>query len=78
MQSAGSEYWPDNIIYDPEGDGSALESLGVFEHWNNATDKKYSRNLGIGDGIELNYIDLTKMTIDNVGLEHVNLTSLNP
>jgi hypothetical protein len=25
----------------------------VHEHWNNATDKKYSRNLGTGKGIEL-------------------------
>jgi hypothetical protein len=39
--------------YDPEGDGTAMLSLGVHEHWNNPTDKKYSRNLGTGDGIEL-------------------------
>jgi uncharacterized protein (DUF362 family) len=44
---------PSGIIYDPEGDGTALESLGVHEHWNNATDRKYSRNLGTGKGIEL-------------------------
>jgi hypothetical protein len=25
----------------------------VHEHWNNAADKKYSRNLGSGAGIEL-------------------------
>jgi hypothetical protein len=25
----------------------------VHEYWNNATDKKYSRNLGTGNGIEL-------------------------
>jgi hypothetical protein len=25
----------------------------VHEHWNNSDDKQYSRNLGIGDGIEL-------------------------
>jgi len=25
----------------------------VHEHWNNAVDKQYSRNLGISDGIEL-------------------------
>jgi hypothetical protein len=25
----------------------------VHEHWNNATDKKYTRNLGKGAGIEL-------------------------
>jgi len=45
--------------YDPEGNGSGLASLGVHEHWNNATDKQYSadeyirRNLGTGKGIEL-------------------------
>jgi hypothetical protein len=25
----------------------------VHEHWNNATDRKYSRNLGKNQGIEL-------------------------
>jgi hypothetical protein len=30
-----------------------LSSLGVHEHWNNAQDKKYSRNLKTGAGIEL-------------------------
>jgi hypothetical protein len=30
-----------------------LSSLGVHEHWNNATEKKYSRNLGFSEGIEL-------------------------
>jgi len=44
---------PSRSVYDPDGDGKRLESLGVHEHWNNATDKKYSRNLGTGDGIEL-------------------------
>ena len=44
---------PSGLVYDPEGDGTALESLGVHEHWNNATDRKYSRNLGTGKGIEL-------------------------
>jgi uncharacterized protein (DUF362 family) len=39
--------------YDPEGDGTAMESMGVHEHWNNPTDRKYSRNLGTGKGIEL-------------------------
>ena len=34
-------------------DGKLLGSLGVHEHWNNATDKKYSRNLGKDAGIEL-------------------------
>jgi hypothetical protein len=45
--------WPSGVTYDPEGDGSVLKSLGVYEHWNNGTDKKYSRNLGEEYGIEL-------------------------
>lgn len=44
---------PSGTEYDPEGDGTALASLGVHEHWNNPTDKQYSRNLGTGEGIEL-------------------------
>ena len=30
-----------------------LPSLGVHDHWNNATEKKFSRNLGFNEGIEL-------------------------
>jgi hypothetical protein len=30
-----------------------LTSRGVHEHWNNATARKYSRNLGGKEGIEL-------------------------
>jgi gluconolactonase len=41
------------VNYDPNHDGGLTESLGVHEHWNNATDKQYSRNLGTGEGIEL-------------------------
>ncbi len=44
---------PSGSFYDPEEDGAQLTSLGVHEHWNNAADKMYSRNLGIGEGIEL-------------------------
>jgi hypothetical protein len=40
-------------VYDPEKDGKPLASQGVHEHWNNAADKKYSRNLGTGTGIEI-------------------------
>ena len=29
------------------------KSLGVHEHWNNAQEKKYSRNLGKQKGIDL-------------------------
>jgi hypothetical protein len=34
-------------------------SMGVHEHWNNATDMQYSRNLGTGNGIELFKVPLT-------------------
>ncbi len=44
---------PSGTKYDPEGDGTVLESLGVHEHWNNPKDRKYSGNLGTGKGIEL-------------------------
>jgi hypothetical protein len=43
---------PSGTVYDPDGSG-ALASLGVHEHWNNATARKYSRNLGMKQGIEL-------------------------
>jgi hypothetical protein len=52
-QAADSTNWPDGIKYDPDSTGVHVYSLGVHEHWDNATDKKYSRNLGTGDGIEL-------------------------
>jgi hypothetical protein len=44
---------PSGTVYDPEGDGIRLESLGVHEHWNDPALKQYSRNLGTGNGIEL-------------------------
>lgn len=44
---------PSGVKYDPENDGTPLQSLGVHEHWNNAKDKQYSRNLGKKNGIEL-------------------------
>ncbi|HWC99911.1 MAG TPA: DUF362 domain-containing protein [Candidatus Sulfopaludibacter sp.] len=45
---------PSGTKYDPEQDGTVLTtSLGVHEHWNNAKDKQYSRNLGKKEGIEL-------------------------
>jgi uncharacterized protein (DUF362 family) len=52
-QAADSNNWPAGMQYDPENDGTLLASLGVHEHWNNADDKKYSRDLGTGEGIEL-------------------------
>lgn len=44
---------PSGTFYDPTKSGQRLGSLGVHEHWNNATEKKYSRNLGLNTGIEL-------------------------
>jgi hypothetical protein len=53
-QAADKKNWAKGIIYDPEGDGTEMpSSLGVHEHWNNAADKQYTRNLGTGAGIEL-------------------------
>jgi hypothetical protein len=52
-QAADSSWWPEDIKYDPEGDGTILSSLGVHEHWNNTDDMEYSRNLSTGEGIEL-------------------------
>ena len=54
-QAADSGNWTDSIpYYDPEGDGTPIPwSLGVHEHWNNAIEMKYSRNLGEDEGIEL-------------------------
>jgi autotransporter-associated beta strand protein len=42
---------PSGTVYKP--DGVRLQSLGVHEHWNNSTNKMFSRNLGTGLGIEL-------------------------
>lgn len=54
QQAASSTYWPTNIQYDPEGDGTKMESLGVTEHWSDASMKQYSVNLsGEIGGIQL-------------------------
>jgi gluconolactonase len=46
---------PSGTYYDPDHATNTvrLASLGVHEHWNNAQDKQYSRNLGKTEGIEL-------------------------
>ena len=51
---------PSKTLYDPERDGTRLKSLGVMEHWNNAVEKKYSRNLGRNYGIELVYVSVNE------------------
>ena len=55
VESALANHPPSGTKYDPERDGTALQSLGVFEHWNNSRDKQYSGNLKTSKGIELIY-----------------------
>lgn len=52
-EAAQADNPPSGTFYAPNGDEVRLQSLGVHEHWNNSTDKEYSRNLGTGNGIEL-------------------------
>jgi hypothetical protein len=61
-QAADSTTWPVGVKYDPDSTGVHIFSLGTHEHWNNATDRKYSRNLGTGTGIELVQVDLSTTT----------------
>jgi hypothetical protein len=56
-QAADSLNWPSGIKYDPDSTGIHIMSLGTHEHWNDGTNKQYSRNLGTGNGIELLTID---------------------
>jgi hypothetical protein len=59
---------PSGTNYDPENDGSRLQSLGVHEHWNNAQSKQYSRNLGSGNGIELVSVSLSTQPTPTPGV----------
>jgi hypothetical protein len=52
-EAALAEKAPSGTSYDPSQEGKPVASLGVHEHWNNATDKQYSRNLGKREGLEL-------------------------
>ena len=54
-EAALANHPPSGTFYDPDHATAQkrLPSLGVHEHWNNATERKYSRNLGTGAGIEL-------------------------
>lgn len=80
MQAADPENWADGIVYDPEGDGTPIGSLGVYEHWNNATDKNYSGNLGGENGIELvkvmNVSFPHQITMENSQLPSNNVSAL--
>ncbi|MFN0165995.1 MAG: DUF362 domain-containing protein [Bryobacteraceae bacterium] len=54
-EAAMADNPPSGTFYDPNHatNTTRLTSLGVHEHWNNPTDRKYSRNLGRKEGIEL-------------------------
>jgi hypothetical protein len=53
IEAALADNAPSKTVYDPERDGKRCRSLGIHEHWNNAVEKEYSRNLGKSAGIEL-------------------------
>jgi hypothetical protein len=53
IEAAQADNPPSKTKYDPQRNNTKVESLGVMEHWNNAIEKKYSRNLGKKEGIEL-------------------------
>ncbi len=59
---------PSGTFYDSDHSGNVkrLQSLGVHEHWNNPKDKKYSRNLRTGKGIEL--VAITKADTAKKGI----------
>lgn len=43
---------PSGTVY-TDSQGHTVTNLGVHEHWNNSTQRQYSRNLGATEGIEL-------------------------
>ncbi len=53
IEAAQADNPPSKAKYDPQRNNVVISSLGVMEHWNNAKEKKYSRNLGKNEGIEL-------------------------
>ncbi|MBN2010584.1 DUF362 domain-containing protein [candidate division KSB1 bacterium] len=75
-QAADPSNWPSGIQYDPENDGTVLTSLGTHEHWNNATEKHYSRNLGTGNGIELLFMESVVPVELSAFYAHVNENSV--
>jgi len=53
IEAALADSPPSGTRYDPDGDGRPLGSLGVHEHWSSPADRRYSRNMGRPEGIEL-------------------------
>ncbi len=44
---------PSGITYDSDASGLTVTSLGVHDHWDGADTRRYGRNLGASEGIEL-------------------------
>jgi hypothetical protein len=76
LQAADSSFWPSDIRYDPENDGTQIGSLGVCEHWNNEISKQYSRNLGTGAGIELVSVNRTLSAIEKTNASKAESSAL--
>jgi uncharacterized protein (DUF362 family) len=72
IEAAMADNPPSGTFYDPNHSTPTqrLQSLGVLEHWNNSVDRKYSRNLGTGNGIELIFVD--KITSGIKSFSHVS------
>lgn len=41
LEAAGADNAPSGTVYDPEQDGTALQSLGVAEHWSDSDTRTY-------------------------------------
>jgi hypothetical protein len=65
-QASDPSLWAEGIKYDPDNTGVYLKSLGTHEHWNNAVEMLYSRNLGLDTGIELiKHLNITDIEKEN-------------
>ena len=58
---------PSGTVY-TDSFGETVTNLGVHEHWNNPTDKQYSRNLGKNEGIEL--VKVGSAAVEAVSVEY--------
>ena len=76
-QAADPITWANGIVYDPDhADHHApVKSLGVHEHWNDATNKKYSQNLGLNKGIELVSIPASMVSDQMIHITSISLPS---
>ncbi len=80
QQAADSTKWPEDIVYDPENDGTPIKSLGTHEHWNDATDMQYLKNLypDTTAGIELIKLSNTTTLIVNNPIADITVDENSP